>query len=466
MTGEPTVPSHVVVVGGGIAGLAAAYRLRRDCSVGTRVTVLDGARGLGGKLRTSLIEGVAVDEGAEMFLARDPAALDLARAVGLGEDLVHPVTGAASVVVGGALRPLPARTVLGVPADLDALAASGVLTPAGLSRVLAGAAAPGEAVLEDTSVGQLVRDRLGAEVIERLVDPLLGGVYAGSADGLSLHATVPALAAALRTPRSLVAAAQAALPPSAAGPAFATLRPGLGSLVDAVVGALEADVRTGLAVRHLARTGSGWRVTAGPVPDPTILDADAVVVAVPALPAARLLREVAPSAADELGGIGYASMVIVTLVYPPAPLPAGSGLLVGSAEGRAVKAVTFSSQKWAHLAGGPTVVRASIGRYGEEAALQCSDEELAALAATDLDELTGSGRRPIATRVTRWGGGLPQYAVGHLDRVRRIADAVARTPGLAVAGAAYGGVGIPACIRSGYAAAGQVAAYLGQSGHG
>ncbi|PZS34850.1 MAG: protoporphyrinogen oxidase, partial [Pseudonocardiales bacterium] len=226
---------RVVVVGGGIAGLAAAHALRRDCPELTGLTVVDRARMLGGKLRTSTIEGVPVDEGAEMFLAGVPEAVDLARAVGLGEDLVHPVTSAASVAVGGALRPLPAGTVLGVPGDLDALAASGVLTPAGLAEVRAEEASAGERVLDDVAVGELVRRRLGAQVLERLVDPLLGGVYAGHADGLSLQATMPALAAALGSPRSLVAAARAARGTASGSPAFASLRGGLGGLVAALL---------------------------------------------------------------------------------------------------------------------------------------------------------------------------------------------------------------------------------------
>jgi oxygen-dependent protoporphyrinogen oxidase len=458
--------SRVVVVGGGIAGLAAAYALRRDCPQVTLLTLVDGASMLGGKLRTSPIEGVLVDEGAETFLAGVPEAVDLAADLGLGADLVYPATSSASVAVDGALRPLPTGTLLGVPSDLDALAASGILTAGGMARVRAGAGAGGDAVLDDVSVGELVRRRLGAEVLERLVDPLLGGVYAGRADGLSLRATMPALAAAARTPGSLVAAARAARRGAASGPAFASLRQGVGGLATALAARLEAEVRLGLPVREIRRSDPGFRLVAGPVPDPTALQADAVVVAVPAPPAARLLRDLAPVAAAELAGIDYASLAIVTLAYPAGPLPAGSGLLVGSAEGRAVKAVTFSSQKWAHLGGGHTLVRASIGRFGQEAVLHRDDDELAGLAAADVQALTGIAVRPIASRVTRWGGALPQYAVGHLDRVRRIEADVARTPGLAVAGAAYGGVGVPACIRSGYAAAARVGAYLRQSAHG
>ncbi|MDQ6874739.1 MAG: protoporphyrinogen oxidase [Actinomycetota bacterium] len=459
---------RIVVVGGGITGLAAAYALRRQCPQGTRITVVDGAPILGGKLRVSRFAGRPVDEGAESFLARVPEAVDLARAVGCGGDLVSPATTAASVAVAGRCVPLPTGTVLGVPGDLDALARTSVLSAGSLARVRAESAGVIEAVGEDIAVGTLVRRRLGDEVVDRLVDPLLGGVYAGRADSLSLRATMPALAAALRTPRSLTEAAAAVLR-SATGagqPVFATLRRGAGSLVDAVAAALDGEVLLGLPVREIQRTRAGFRLTLGPAPEPTYLEADAVVLAVPARPAARILAAVAPSAAAELAGIEYASMAVVTLGYPAAVLPAGSGLLVAATEGRSVKAVTFSSQKWQHLGGDLVLVRASIGRHGEEAVLQCDDAELAALAGSDIEALTGLGSRPVESRVSRWGGALPQYAVGHLDRVRRIRAGLSGLAGLAVAGAAYDGVGVPACIRSGYVAAAQVAAHLRESADG
>jgi len=464
------VSRHVVVVGAGIAGLTAAYALRRDCPPGTRLTVIDGASVLGGKLRTSAVGGVLVDEGAEMFLTGVPEVVDLVRELGLGADMAYPTTTRAAVAVEGTRRGLPSGTLMGVPGDLGALAASGVLSPAALDRVRAEATGGREAVLADVAVGDLVRRRLGPEVVERLVDPLLGGVYAGRADTLSLQATIPALALALRTPRSLVAAtgeARAArATPEPDRPVFASLRHGLGSLVDALAGRLGADIRLSLPVRELHRTGAGFRLTAGPAPAPTYLDADAVIVAVPAPAAARLLRAVAPGAADLLSVIEYASVAIVTLAYPATVLPSGSGLLVATTEGREVKAVTFSSQKWAHLAGDHTVLRASIGRHGEEAMLRRDDDQLSARVIREIAALTGVTAHPVATRVTRWGGALPQYAVGHVDRVRRIETEVVSVPGLAVAGAAYHGVGVPACIRSGYTAAARVMSGLGESGHG
>ena len=457
--------TRVVVVGGGIAGLAAAYAVSQQAPRGTKVTVLDGAARLGGKLRVSRVGGVLVDEGAETFLARAPEGVELVRAVGLGGELVHPATTQASVVVDGTVARLPAGTVLGVPGDRAALRRSGLLTEEGLAAVGADRSEP--APLGDPSVGEYVRRRLGPEVVERLVDPLLGGVYAGRADGLSLRATMPQLAAALDTAGGgrLVAAAKSVLDaaPPDAGPVFASLDGGLGLLPEAVARACGADVRLRLPVRRVERTSAGFRLVGGPVPDPVTIVADAVVVAVPATKAAGLLADLAPWAAHELAAMEYASVGIVTLAYPAPALAGlrGSGLLVAGTEGRPVKAVTFSSVKWAHLAGGDVaVLRASVGRHQEARVLQRDDTDLVRLVAGQVAALTGVRAAPVAARVTRWGGALPQYAPGHLERVRRIRADVARVPGVAVAGAAFDGVGVPACIRSGQAAAAQVLAHL------
>lgn len=453
-----------MVVGGGIAGLAAAFALSRDAPPGTRVTVVDGASKVGGKLRVSPIGGMLVDEGAETFLARAPEGVRLVGEVGLGDDLVHPVTTQATVVVDGVPRLLPARTVLGVPGDRAALRRSGLLTEAGLAAVGADRTEP--APLGDPSVGQYVGRRLGREVVERLVDPLLGGVYAGRADGLSLRATVPQLAAALDADGGkLVAAARSVVDaaPADAGPVFATLSGGLGLLPEAVAKASGADIRLRLPIRRIERTSSGFRLVGGPVPDPVTIVADAVVVAAPAGKAAGLLEDLAPWAAHELAAMEYASVGIVTLAYPAAALAGlrGSGLLVPGTEGSAVKAVTYSSLKWAHLAGREVaVVRASVGRHREARVLQRDDTDLLRLVAGQLAALAGIRAVPIAGRVTRWGGALPQYAPGHLERVRRIRADVARMPGLAVCGAALDGVGVPACVRSGYAAAARVDRHL------
>jgi protoporphyrinogen/coproporphyrinogen III oxidase len=472
--GRPSRRS-VAIVGGGIAGLAAAYLLK---GADVTVTVLEGSPHLGGKLAVSPVAGIAVDAGAEALLARRPEGTGLIQSLGLSGDLQVPGTTSAGIWTRGAIRPLPRRQFMGVPADFDDLGATGLVSLEGLARAREDLTLPPSDADGDESVASRVGGRLGAEVVDQLVDPLLGGVYAGRCDDLSFAATLPTLAAAAHAHRSLAEAAASLLPPAAPtgaasperrppAPVFTTLTGGLGTLPPALAAGSGAHVRTGAMVRELARTATGWRLTVGSAHAPEWLDADAVIIAVPAIPAGRLLAGVSGPAAAALGEIRYASMAIVTLAYPVAAFPVpvtGSGFLVPAVDGRAVKAVTFSTVKWPHLQRGDPalhLVRCSVGRLGEDGVLQRDDAELADLAAADLAEATGANGKPVDSRVTRWGGGLPQYSVGHLDRVARIRAAVAALPGLAVCGAAYDGVGIPACVATARLAADQVLSYLG-----
>jgi protoporphyrinogen/coproporphyrinogen III oxidase len=472
--------AHVVIVGGGIAGLAAAYFLRDGPA---EVTVLEGSPQVGGKLAASEVAGVSVDAGAEALLRRRPEGTGLITEVGLAGQLVLPGTTASGIWSRGGLHPLPPRQFMGVPADLDGLAGSGVLSPDGLARARQDLELPATPRGGDVAVAAYVGARFGPELVDRLVDPLLGGVYAGRSEELSFEATLGPLAAAAGSHRSLAEAAASLLPappaePEAGRPAprpavFTTLTGGLGALPAAVAAASGATVRTRATVRELARTSTGWQLTMGPAADPDWIEADAVVLALPARPASRLLSGVpgASAAAAALAGIEYASMAIVTLAYPRSRFPAAqgpaaqarSGYLVPAAEGRAVKAVTFSSVKWPHLVrpDDPVdIVRCSIGRIGEESVLQRDDTDLVALAVAELAEMTGAQGAPVDSRVTRWGGGLPQYAVGHLDRVATIREQVRAQPGLAVCGAAYAGIGIPACIGTARTAAEEIQRYF------
>jgi len=471
----------VAIVGAGIAGLAAAFFLRAR---GITVTVLEGSPRAGGKLVLAQVAGLTVDAGAEALLARRAEGIDLIGAVGLSGQLVAPGTTTASIWTRGALRPLPRRQVMGVPADLDELASTGILSAAGLARAADDLQLPATARSGDVSVASQVGARFGQELVDRLVDPLLGGVYAGRSQDLSFEATLPGLAAVSGQHRSLAAAAAALLPAQPGtqpgrlpvtppgqrpAPVFTTLAGGLGSLPPALAAASGAAVRTGTMVRELARTPRGWRLTTGSARAPQQLEADAVILALPARPAARLLAGLpaAAGAAAALAEIDYASMAVVTLAYPAGAFPQvphGSGYLVPAVDGRAVKAVTFSTVKWPHLqaadGGAVHLIRCSVGRAGEEAILQRADSELVRLAAGDLAAAIGLRGQPVDALVTRWGGGLPQYNVGHLDRVARIRAGVAAQPGLAVCGAAYDGIGIPACIATARLAADQILAYL------
>ncbi|MDX6231638.1 MAG: protoporphyrinogen/coproporphyrinogen oxidase [Nocardioidaceae bacterium] len=430
---------RVAVVGGGMSGLAAAYELAIG---GAEVIVLEGSDRLGGKLKLGSVGDLTLDLGAESMLARRPEALDLADAVGLDAKLVNPRTITASIWTHGALRPMP-PTVMGIPADVAALTASGIASvDPHVVPVPDG----------DVSVAEFVTERLGRDVLDRLVEPLLGGVYAGHTDALSLRATTPQIAAL--GPDLLAGATTARAAANATGPVFAGLVGGVGQLPAAVAATEGIDVRLDSTVRAITRTSEGWRLSVGPTTDVEHLDVDAVVVAAPAPAAARLIAEDAPDAAFALAAIEYASMAIVTYVFDEPPAFEGSGFLVPPVDHTFIKAATVSSNKWEWVAAsGRTVIRASVGRAGEATLLQYDDGDIAARALTDLRTALGGLPEPVDAVVQRWGGGLPQYDVGHLDRVGIIERSVAAVPGLELCGAAYNGVGIPAVIASGRAAA-------------
>ena len=442
---------RLVVVGAGITGLAAAFEWRRR-RPDDEIVVLEAGDRIGGKLHRVELAGHWYDTGAEAVLARVPEAVALVEALGLADELVEPATLQASVVLPDGRHPLPAGTVLGVPASADGL--DGLLSADGVARIRAEAALPPVSFHGDVAVGTLLRERLGDEVVDRLVEPLLGGVYAGRADELSLIATMPALAAELPGARSVLAAAAAAREAGARdrgdddGPVFRTVRAGLGSLPAALVTAARAEVRLRTPAHALRRAGGGFELSIGAAAAPQLLSADAVLVAAPAQKAARLLSGLVPAAVEPLRGIPYASMAVVAMAFPTQDVDAGSGLLVPPVAGRLVKGVTVSSAKWRHLAGEALLVRASVGRFRGEAELQRPDDELVAAVVADVAELLGLSRpEPVETRLVRWGGGLPQYLVGHPGRVDAIRAAVSEVPGLAIAGAAFRGVGVPACIR-------------------
>ncbi|KLL11780.1 MULTISPECIES: protoporphyrinogen oxidase [Protofrankia] len=495
---------RVVVVGAGVAGLAAAHALRGRA----QVTVVEATDRVGGKLRTTPFEGLELEEGAESFLVRVPDAVRLARHVGLGHDIVHPATTSASLLISGRLRPLPPRTLLGVPTDVVGLLRSRVLSPTGLVRAAADLVLPRTPLPADPTVGGFVGARVGRQVVERLVDPLLGGVYAGRADAMSLRATVPQLTPIMSESRSLLLGAyrvRARTAPAdpATTPVFASVRGGLGRFAAAVADASEAEILLGTRVRRLSQTAAGWRLSlvgsgsgsgSGPraVPDGTSgdtgtssgpgadagpaagpgadlgadleanavdgpgawdVDADAVILAVPVPEARRLLSPVAPHVAAPLAAVPYTSVALITLLYRGVQLPPGSGYLVPPRQGNVMKAATFLSAKWPHLSADPglSIVRASVGRAGDESDLERSDVELAGVVAAELAAATGLTARPLASRVTRWDAGLPQYLPGHLERTAVVRGML--PAGLALAGAGYDGVGIAACVRSGEAAA-------------
>lgn len=470
MTGPVTrgagSPGRVVVVGAGITGLATAWRIHAD-HPGCDVVVVDAAGRTGGLITTEAFDGLALDCAADAFLARVPEAVALCAELGLAGDLVHPANGSALVLADGVLRRLPAGLVLGVPTDLDALADSGIVSAAGVARAAAdldATAAPGDVgVDDDCSVGALVRSRLGDEVFDKLVAPLLGGVNAGDADELSLAAGAPQLAEVASAPSLIAALRQRAPAPGAAPPVFAGFATGTSTLVNALVAALPAgSVRTATAVTAVTpRPGGGFAVatSAGAI------DADAVVLAVPAHVLAPLVAGL-PGGLDDvahgLAALQWASVAMVAMAVDTDrvahPLDA-SGYLVPVAERRTVTAASFASTKWAHLARpGRATLRVSAGHAGDDAAVHLDDAELVAAIEADLADHLGLDGPAATTRVTRWWRALPQYRPGHLGRARSWQRQVADThPGLWLTGASFEGLGIPACIRQATVAARTVA---------
>jgi oxygen-dependent protoporphyrinogen oxidase len=449
----------LAVVGGGISGLAAAWAGMQQ---GADVVVLEAGDAPGGKLRTSPVAGIDFDEGADAFLARVPEAVELCEELGLGAELVSPATGTAYVWSEGALRRLPSEQLLGVPTDLDAVTASGILSAAGVERARADLTAPADRPEGDEAIGALVRRRLGDEVLDRLVAPLLGGVWAGDCDRLSLRVAATTLAAARDRDASLVRGAAAlrteARGDGSADPVFLAPRGGMARLVAALVERLGERLRCGAPVIGLEPDGAGWRLTAGHTGGsaahrhPAVL-ADRVVLATPAYVTAPLLTAVAPDVAAFLARIDYASVALTALVVPrdgiEHPLD-GSGYLVPQSSGRLLTACSWMTSKWAHLGVAPStaILRASAGRVGDERWLRLSDDELVAALLRDLRDTMGLRAEPTDVRVSRWERSFPQPRPGHLDALATAERALTdRAPGLALTGAWALGVGIPACIR-------------------
>jgi oxygen-dependent protoporphyrinogen oxidase len=489
-------PPVYAVVGGGISGLAAARRLAAGCPSAGRqdrgpggsahegpggpddgpvVELYEASPRLGGKVRSLELAGRVVELGPDAFVTRNPAAARLARELGLGDALVAPAVFSASVYARGTLRPLPAGLALGVPTDLRALRRSGIVSRRGLWRaaldlVLPGVALPAGAVglgegPETPSAGTVFRRRLGDEVVDLLVDPLLGGINAGRADDLSLSVAAPGLAVALAGRRSALRALAplASRPspppqpaPAPADPPFLGLDGGLERLVERLREELETTgvrVVTSSPVDAILRDEHGLLLDVGG----DRRRVAGVVLATPAYESARLLEGVAPGAAELLAAVPYASVAVATLVYAASsfsrPLT-GSGVLVPRSLGLLMTACTFLSLKWPSPAEGRGRVslRVSAGRAGDERAESLSDRELLARLREELALVLGVVNPPLAVHLQRWPRSFPQYRPGHLALVARAASELAGLK-VALAGAALGGIGLSACVASGEGAA-------------
>ncbi len=451
-----TTRPRVAIVGGGISGLAAAL----DLAEHAEVEVFEAKARLGGPVQTVDFAGSRVEAGPDSFLARRPEMINLATRLGLGDALIAPSAGDAGIWSRGAVRTMPKGLVLGVPRELKGLARSGIVSRAGIARAQLDRVLPTTRVDDDIAMGELVRKRFGREVQERLVDPLMGGVHAGRSDLLSTAVASPQLLAAARKGGSLMKA----LPetPPSTDPVFLTVASGLGDVIDAASARLRdagVAIRLSSPVTGLRVTGVGWEVNGEAF--------DGVVLATHAPVTARLLEGISGDAASALSTVTYSSVVLTLLAYPSSALREPfrlSGYLVPRPERKLTSAISWWTTKWATRAPSDThIARASTGRIDDLRHHDLSDDELVARLHAELVDAIGlRAEAPTAARVNRYEDALPQFRAGHLTKVAARAHTAAaniQAP-LALAGSAYEGLGLPACVASGQAAAAAMRARL------
>ncbi len=482
---------RVAIIGGGIAGLAAAYELEKARGAGAEVeyTLFESRERLGGSLASEIVNGVVLERGPDSFLSEKPAGAELCRELGLADQLTpsNDANRKTYIVVKNRLVPLPDGLMFLIPTKLVPTALSGLFSPATKIRMALELLHPPRPSGHDESVAALVERHFGQEAVDRLADPLLSGIYGGDATQLSARTVLPKLVemetqygsltrgmlAAHKQMRAKMVAALAASGNGAgasqgqsaqrsnAGPRsiFTTLKGGLQQLVNALEARLNPKwVRKSTSVSSLERVGDGWRIRCADA----VENFDAVIVASPAWVAGGLVAATDAGLGDDLSAIPYSSSITVNLVFDEAqlgPLPDGFGFLVPAVEGRAMLACTFVHRKFAgRTPTGKAVLRAFLGGAKNEALLDQSDEVLVATVRRELSEILGARvmgpHIPAeATQVSRWRRAMAQYAVGHQERMNRVKERVANLPGLRLAGNAYDGIGIPDCIRTGRNAA-------------
>jgi len=477
---------RVAIVGGGIAGLAAAYELEKARGVGADVTytLFESRDRLGGSLASETVNGVVLERGPDSFLSEKPAGAELCRELGLADQLTpsNDANRKTYIVVKNRLVPLPDGLMFLIPTKLVPTALTSLFSPMTKIKMALVLLHPPRPSRQDESVAALVERHFGREAVDRLADPLLSGIYGGDATQLSARTVLPKLVemetqygsltrgmlAAHKQMRAKMAAMRAAAQEAGgrpgsrpAGPRsiFTTLRGGLQQLVDALEAHLNSEwVKTSTSVDSLAREANGWRLRS----DGRDEFYDAVILTSPAFVAGKLLASTDAALGDELGAIPYSSSITVNLVFDEAqlgPLPDGFGFLVPAVEGRAMLACTFVHRKFVgRTPTGKAVLRAFLGGAKNESLLDQPDDVLIATVRRELSEILGARivgpHIPAeATQVSRWRRAMAQYSVGHHERMKRVKDRVATLPGLRLAGNAYDGIGIPDCIRTGRNAA-------------
>jgi oxygen-dependent protoporphyrinogen oxidase len=465
---------RIAIIGGGISGLSAAFALeeQRRAGVPLEYVLFERAERLGGVLVTEHAEGCLIEAGPDSFLTEKPWAADLCRRLGLGDQLIgsNDASRKTYILVKGKPVVMPDGLMFMVPTRILPTVFSPLFSPRTKLRMAREWFHPPHKAAGDETVAAMVERHYGEEMVDRLADPLLSGVYGGEAGNLSVRAVLPRFAEMESQHGSLgraMLAARRKMAKAASGPPrplFTSLKNGMQQLVDALLERLPASsLRSNTSVQSLQPEAGGWTVSAGYESD----HFDGVIMATPAPAAAALLHLASAELAAELSGIAYSSSVTVTLGYDQktrAALPPGFGFLVPRSESKRMLAATFVHSKFPHRAPEDrALVRCFLGGARDEGILASSEEEILGIVRSELREIIGLAAEPRFARVYKWQGAMAQYAVGHLERLERIERLRQQLPGLALAGNGYRGVGVPDCVRSGQEAAKRMLSSLGLS---
>ncbi|ASF38730.1 protoporphyrinogen oxidase [Halobacillus halophilus] len=457
-----TEQKRVLVVGGGISGLTAAYYLQKEQkqkNLPLDVQLIEASDQLGGKIKTEKRDGFTIERGPDSFLARKESAARLAEEVGLGDQLVPNGTGQSYILVNGKLHKMPSGSFMGIPTRIRPFLFSGLFTPAGKLRASLDLIKPKKQVEGDQGLGLFFRRRLGSQVVENLIEPLLSGIYAGDIDKLSLEATFPdfyrleqeygSLIKGLRKTRSISKPKKGEKKPSM----FRTLEHGLESLVDAVEDKLDpGSVRKNTKVDHIERKPQGYHVL---LSDGTVEEADAVILAVPHFQAQRMLSQF--DFMDPFKEVNATSVANVAMAFDESAIKKdidGTGFVVSRNSSFRITACTWTHKKWPHSTpAGKVMLRCYVGKPDDQDVVNLPDEDIVEIALNDLNKTMNITDKPDFSIVTRWYDAMPQYQVGHKDRLAEITEQLDQhLPGVCLAGGSYRGIGLPDCIDQGEAA--------------
>lgn len=453
---------RIAIVGGGISGLAAAFALEKERARGAQIdyVIFESSARFGGVIRTERIEDCLVEAGPDSFLTEKPWAADLCRELGLGDQLIgsNDAERKTYMLVRGRLVPIPDGLMFMVPTRLAPTFFSPLLAWNTKLRILREWFYSPEKRDSDLTVAEFVGRHYGREMVERVADPLLSGVYGGSADELSMEAVLPRFLAMEASHGSLGKAMLAARRHQAGHrtPLFTSLHDGMQQMIDAILTRIPPDrQRLNTRIETVKPESGKWLVVA----DRRTEEFDAVIVSTPAYASADFLRSI-PELAKELAEIRYSSSVTVALAFDDkvrTALPPGFGFLVPRTENRKIIAVTFVHNKFPHRAPeNRALIRCFLGGTRDEAILQTSDEQIESMVRGELSQILGIRAEPFFVRVNKWEAAMAQYNLGHTSRIERIRNIVAQWPGLALAGNAYSGIGVPDCVRSGSEAGAKV----------